>query len=185
MKNIILIVATVVLSGCSYVSKPQDSNSPLKVIENPTTAIQKIVVAMKPKPVVFQNGVHPTVRYDYYELHKHAFECKNDPYECKECPVGSPKRIISVPHGDYVDVPVGINVFFACDTINRLVPESGLGVDDDQFLCERTPKDGFVKLGGKVYSCSTEEKANPSQKFSLGTIQPGESKTFEIPITIK
>jgi hypothetical protein len=183
--KIALFVPVLLLAGCSYVSKPADPAAPLTQEDQPTTVPEKIIAAVKPKPVIFQNGAHPTVRHDYYEMHKHAFDCKDDPYSCKECPVGSPERAISFTHGAYRDVPVEINRFFACYEINTLVPEAGFDVDSDQFLCQRSPQDGFVKFGDKVYSCKQEQDDSPAQTFNLGTIQPGESKTVTIPVTVQ
>jgi hypothetical protein len=128
---------------------------------------------------IFQNGAHPTVRYGYYRLHPHRFSCKDDPYSCKECPVGKPDRVIHLKHGNYRDVPVEVNLFFACDEINMLVPEHGPGVYSDEFVCQREPQDGFIEMGGHTYSCAQSPQPD---KFSLGTLKPGETKTLTIPI---
>ncbi len=139
------------------------------------------VVTPKSEPIVFQNGSHPTVRYSYYVDHQHAFDCKHDPYSCQECPVGKPDRVIHLNHGNYRDVPVEVNLFFACDDINRLVPEAGIGVDDDEFLCQREPQDGSIEFGGKIYSCK-EPADKGSQTIESGDLQPGESKSITIQV---
>lgn len=138
---------------------------------------------------VYQNGKHPTVTRSSYILHPHKYYCKNDPYSCKECPVGKPDRVVKIAHGPYQegdprkgDVPAVINVWFLCDDINRLVPPPG-AEDSDTFICRREPADGFVEYEGKKYSCA--QSAEGDQKQELGTIEPGESKTVTVPIHVK
>jgi hypothetical protein len=130
----------------------------------------------KPAPI-FWNRTKPTVRYDSYVSAPHQFDCPDNEGTCKQCPVGEPDRVIRFAHGEYRDVPESVNVYFACTEINMLVPESGPGVWSDEFICQREPQDGFVQLNGHRYACAEVPRGTT---FSLGTLQPGESKSVPV-----
>lgn len=133
------------------------------------------------KPTIFTHrGISPAVAGWYYRLHPHAFTCKDDPYSCRQCPVGKPDRIITVPgSAKAYDVPTNINAYFACDAINMLVPAADSGADSDVFLCERAPHDGSVKIDGHVINCAGESLGT---RIDLGTIEPGESKSITVEV---
>jgi len=167
-----MILAALLLSGCSHGSPAIQ------------TALQAIKEPLSPfgKP---HNG-HPTVAHWYYATHRHPFDCLDSPehkdYGCKSCPVGPPDRVITLSHGDYRDVPLTVNAFFACDSINMLIPEPSSDVDSDQFYCQREPPDGYVVLDGHKISCAGEDRGT---SVNLGTTNPGETKEVEIPLTVK
>lgn len=173
---VIVTLVLVLLSGCDKVPVWKEKSVGEPAV--PSSVIQQAKRALSP---IYQNGIHPTVRSWYYDLHPHAFACKDDPYSCKECPVGKSDRVIDIPHGDYVNVPDEVNLFFACDEINMLIPEHG-GPDGDSYLCEREPADGFVRYREHVYSCSPGKDVPTAQKQDLGAIKPGETKTVTIPL---
>ena len=126
---------------------------------------------------------HPTVATWYSELHSHPFNCRDispthDEYACKECPVGPADRVVVFPHGEYRDVPIEINAFFACDAINMLIPEPSSLHDSDEFYCSREPADGFVVLDGHKISCAGSDAAS----VNVGDLAPGQSKTIVVPV---
>ena len=100
-------------------------------------------------PIVV-GGPHPYVKGWYYKARPRAFQCESDPYDCKECPVGKPDRVITV--NDTYVAPAQVNSFFGCDDINRLVPEKGYA-DGDVFICHREPEDGSIMLNGRIVRC--------------------------------
>jgi hypothetical protein len=172
--SVMMLLSIFGLLGCQQATTPPTEDNP-----SPTIAAT-ITQAIKSKPIIFYRGVHPTVRHDYYMDHPHAFDCKDDPYSCKECPVGKPDRVIKVVQPSYMEVPDQVNGFFACSDINMLVPEQGLGVDSDQFICQREPQDGFIELNGHRYSCKSD--IDQGHTINLGDLQPGETKTLTIPV---
>lgn len=103
---------------------------------------------------------HPTVASWYSAIHgRHTFKCEDmspthEHYGCKECPVGPPDRVITFPHGEYRDVPIQVNAYFACMDINMLIPEPSSLHDSDEFYCSREPEDGSIVLDGWKIPCA-------------------------------
>lgn len=175
MRNAILMVLMMGAVGCRETPKSVNAQEQAKVAVAPRSLAQKVI-----ERVIFTHrGIHPAVAGWYYDLHPRAFQCKSDPYACRECPVGAKDRVVDVPNTDKAyDVPTQVNAWFACGDINMLVPAAGSSADFDTFLCERRPHDGSIRIDGQLIHCSGETGTTTQ----LGTIQPGESKTITVEV---
>ena len=183
----VCLLGVIGMMGCG---KPEPKSAPLA----PPTIQPSTETGVTPtirhilSPFGKRHHGHPTVSSWYSELHgRHTFNCLDSPehsdYSCKSCPVGPPDRVVEFPHGDYRDVPITINAYFACGAINTLIPEPSSFHDSDEFYCEREPADGYIVLGGHKISCAGSDQGGTTT--NLGTIQPGETKTLTLPVPDK